>query len=262
LYEAHLPGYNLPSDLEQIYGRLGFAERAVYSNFVSSIDGAVSLGSSPSAGSVISGRYTADRFLMALLRACADAVLIGAGTLRATPGHKWTPSYVFPDLASSFARLRKTLGRELEPRLVLLTATGDIDTSHPAVAGGATVLTTAPVAKSLRARLPKSCDVIESGEKEVDLRRAFDELRSLGFKAVLTEGGPHVMGGLIKEGLLDEVFLTISPVVAGRNGDDRLGMVAGGEFLPSSGVWLELMSSRRHGDYVFLRYGLRKSASP
>lgn len=262
MYEADLPGYDLPSDLEQIYGRLGFAELAVYSNFVSSIDGAVSLGSSPSAGSVISGRYPADRFLMALLRACADAVLVGAGTLRATPGHKWTPSYVFPDLASSFARLRKTLGREPEPRLVLLTASGDIEMSHPAVAGGATVLTSASVAKSLRGRLPRSCDVIESGEKEVDLERAFDELRAHGFKAVLTEGGPHVMGGLIKAGILDEVFLTISPVVAGRDGDDRLGMVAGAEFLPPSGVWADLMSSRRHGDYLFLRYGLRKSASP
>jgi riboflavin biosynthesis pyrimidine reductase len=211
---------------------------------------------------VISGRYPADRFLMALLRACADAVLIGAGTLRATPGHRWTPAHVFPDLAASFARLRATLRREPEPRLVLLTATGDLDMSHAAVAGGATVLTTPQVAGSLRARLPKSCDVIESGETEVDLRRALDELRSRGFDVILTEGGPHVMGGLIKEGLLDEVFLTISPVVAGRNGEERFGMVAGVEFLPSSGVWAELMSTRRHGDYLFMRYGLRKSARP
>ena len=262
MYEADLPGYDLPADLEQIYGRLGFAERAVYSNFVASIDGVVSLGSSPSAGSVISGRHPADRFLMGLLRACADAVLIGAGTLRATPGHQWTPSHVFPDAAASFARLRRTLGREPEPRLVLLTATGDLDLSHPALAGGGTVLATAEVAKSLRGRVPKSCDVIESGENEVDLSRAFDVLRSHGMNVVLTEGGPHLMGGLIREGLLDEVFLTISPVVAGRDGDERLGMVAGAEFLPSSGVSVDLMSSRRHGDYLFLRYGLRKSARP
>jgi riboflavin biosynthesis pyrimidine reductase len=199
---------------------------------------------------------------MALLRACADAVLIGAGTLRATPGHRWTPSHVFPDVAASFARLRKTLGRKPEPRLVLLTATGDLDVSHPAVAEGATVLTIPGVAKSLRARLPNSCDVIESGETEVDMRRAIDELRSRGMNVVLTEGGPQVMGELIKQGFLDEAFLTISPVVAGRNGDDRLGMVAGVEFLPSSGVWVELVSSRRHGDYMFLRYRLRKSARP
>ena len=260
LYEADLPAYDLPEDLAHIYGRLGFGEPLVYSNFVSSIDGVASLGSSPSSGSVISGRYGADRFLMALLRACADAVMIGAGTLRATPRHRWTPAHVFPDLAASFAQLRKTLGREPEPRLVLLTATGDLDLSHPALAGGGTVLATHEVAKSLRRRLPKSCEVIESGEREVDLSHAFDELHSHGMNVVLTEGGPHVMGGLIKEGLLDEVFLTISPVVAGHNGEERLGMVAGIELLPASGAWVELLSARRHGDYLFLRYGLRKRA--
>jgi riboflavin biosynthesis pyrimidine reductase len=252
----------LPDDLEHLYGRLGFADRVVYSNFVSSIDGVVSLGSSPSAGSVISGRYPADRFLMALLRASADAVLIGGGTLRGTPGHQWTPAHVFPDLATSFARLRKKLGRTSEPRLVLLTGTGDMDIAHPAIAAGATVLTTHEVARSLRARLPESCDIVESGETEIDMRAAMEELRSRKLNVVLTEGGPHVMGELIRHGLLDEAFLTIAPVVAGRNAEDRLGMVAGTEFLPASGVGVELMSSRRHGDYLFLRYGLRKSARP
>jgi len=199
---------------------------------------------------------------MALLRACADAVLIGAGTLRATPGHHWTPEHVFPGLAASFARMRKQLGRTLDPRLVVLTGTGDVDVTHPAIAGGATVLTTTEAAKSLRARLPDSCDVIESGHKEVDMSAALDELRSRGFNVVLTEGGPHVMGELIKDGLLDEAFLTISPVVAGRGDEPRLGMVEGIELLPAGGVWAELMSSRRHGDYLFLRYGLRKSARP
>jgi riboflavin biosynthesis pyrimidine reductase len=226
------------------------------------VDGAVSLGSSPSAGSVISGRYPADRFLMALLRACADAVLIGAGTLRATPGHDWTPQHVFPDLASSFAELRKELGRTSDPRLVVLTGTGDIDVKHPAIAGGATVLTTPEVAKDLRGRLPDSCDVIESGQTEVDLVSAIEELRARDLNVLLTEGGPHVMGELIANGLLDEAFLTISPVVAGRDGEPRLGMVAGVELLPDRPAWAELMSARRHGDYLFLRYGLRKSASP
>ncbi len=259
LFEADLPGYELPEDLERVYGRLGFADKVVYSNFVSSIDGVVALGAIPSAGSVISGRYPADRFLMALLRACADAVLIGAGTLRGTPGHHWTPAHVFPDLDSSFARLREKLGRKSEPRLVLLTGTGDIDMSHPAVAAGATVLTTLEVARSLRSRLPASCDVIGSGETEIDLSRAIDELRSRGHNVVLTEGGPHLLGALIKRGLLDEVFLTIAPVVAGRKDEDRLGMVAGVELLPDLGAWVELLSCRRHGDYLFLRYGLRKS---
>jgi riboflavin biosynthesis pyrimidine reductase len=54
--------------------------------------------------------------------------------------------------------------------------------------------------------------------------------------------------------LLDEMFLTVSPLVAGRNGEERLGMVAGVEILPSRQASSTLLSARRHGDYVFLRY--------
>jgi len=49
---------------------------------------------------------------MGLLRACADAVLLGVGTLRATPGHQWTPEHIYPDRAESFAELRNDLERK------------------------------------------------------------------------------------------------------------------------------------------------------
>ena len=63
----------MPRELERIYGGLGFKEPVLYSNFVQSLDGVTTLGSRPSAGSEISGRNPADRFLMGLLRAFADA---------------------------------------------------------------------------------------------------------------------------------------------------------------------------------------------
>ncbi len=248
----------MPAELEKIYGRLGFADRVVYSNFVASVDGVVTLGDKPSAGSTISDRNRADRFLMGLLRAFADAVLLGAGTLRATPGHHWTPDHIYPDLASSFADLRQTLGRKPTPRLVLLTASGNIEVSHPAVVAGATILTTSSGAANLKHRLPDSCDLMEIGEEgSVDIARALDELRARGYDAILTEGGPHVMGDLTGAHLLDELFLTISPVIAGRNDDSRLGVLAGAEFLPGHGVWSKLLTARRHGDFLFLRYRLR-----
>ncbi len=236
----------MPAELEKIYGRLGLAAREVYANFVESIDGVVALGAKPSAGSTISGRNQADRFVMGLLRAFADAVLLGAGTLRATPGHHWTPEHVYPDLALAFAELRQNLGRKPRPRLVLLTASGNIEVSHPAVVGGATIVTTSHGAADLKHRLPDSCDIVElGGEGSLDLASALDELRARGYGAILTEGGPHVMGELI------------SPVVAGRDDDTRLGMVAGAEFLPDRGVWSKLLTARRHGDFLFLRYRLR-----
>jgi riboflavin biosynthesis pyrimidine reductase len=260
LFEADLPDYPLPTDLKYVYGRLGFSAPVLYSNFVSSLDGVVTLGSKPSAGSVISGKYPADRFLMGLLRACADAVVVGAGTLRATPGHLWTPAHVYPALATEFTALRSGLGRSAEPALVLLTATGELDFAHPALAKGAIVITTDGGAKRIGHRLPPVCELVAMGKGEsFDLAKAIDVLRNRGFEVLLCEGGPHVMGQLLDDGLLDEAFLTISPVVAGRADEKRLGMAEGIEFLPATGAWSKLLSTRRHGDYLFLRYGFRKT---
>jgi riboflavin biosynthesis pyrimidine reductase len=258
LYEAEgLSAYALPTDLKHLYGRLGFSTPVVYSNFVSSVDGVVTLGSKPSAGSVISGKYPADRFLMGLLRACADAVVIGAGTLRATPGHLWTPAHVFPELATEFIALRSALGRSAEPALVVLTASGKIDFAHPALKRGATVVTTVAGAKAMGGKLPKTCEVVTMGKgKALDLGLAVKELRGRGHQVLLTEGGPHVVGQMIEANLLDEVFLTVSPVMAGRDKEERFGMVEGVELLPGKGAWSKLLSARRHGDYLFLRYRL------
>jgi riboflavin biosynthesis pyrimidine reductase len=260
MFEADLAAYPLPPELERLYGRLGFSSPVVYSNFVASVDGVVTLGSKPSAGSAISGRYPADRFVMGLLRACADAVVIGAGTMRATPGHIWTADHVYPDLAASFAALRKKLGRSVQPRLVLLTASGKLDFKHPALIAGATVVTTSAGATAIGDRLPETCDVVALGRgKRLGMEHTIGELRTRGYDVILTEGGPHVAGQMIDEHLLDEAFLTISPVMAGRGGETRLGMVEGVELLPGKGAWSRLLSARRHEDYLFLRYGIGKT---
>jgi riboflavin biosynthesis pyrimidine reductase len=260
LFEAEVPDYPLPADLKHVYGRLGFKAPVLYSNFVSSVDGVVTLGAKPSAGSIISGKDPSDRFLMGLLRACADAVVLGAGTLRATPGHLWTPAHVYPALATEFIALRSALGRSAEPTLVLLTATGDLDFKHPALVKGAIVITTEGGAKKIGERLPATCELVVMGKgKSLDLNKAIGEVRGRGLDVLLCEGGPHVIGQLLEDGLLDEVFLTVSPVLAGRGNEPRLGMVEGVELLPAKGAWSRLLSARRHGDYLFLRYGVRKA---
>jgi riboflavin biosynthesis pyrimidine reductase len=261
LYETEgLPSYLLPFDLERIYGGIGFQDGQVYSNFVTSIDGVAALGDGRSAGSVISAHAVSDRFLMGLLRACADAVLIGSGTLRSTPGHLWTAGHVSPQFAGSFAALRRSLGRMPDPRLVVVTGHGNVDPSHTAIKAGATIVTTTDGARRLEGSLPPTCEVIVAGEGDaVDVPRALEVLRGHGHNVILTEGGPTLMGQLIRAGALDEAFLTLSPVIAGRDRESRPGMVEGLELLPAAGLWGRLLSARRHGEYLFLRYGLRSA---
>jgi len=249
-------GGTLPARLQEIYGGgLALPESILYANFVESLDGVVALGETSSAGSVISGRNEGDRFVMGLLRAMADAVMVGAGTVRGSPGHQWTPAHVFPELAADFAELRSDLGRSSEPRLVVLTSSGDLDRDHPGLKQRPLILTTNAGAVRMRDKLPAGCEVITAGEREpVDLGAAMAILHDRDLKVVLSEGGPHVIGELVARGLLDELFLTLSPVLAGRDNDDRLGLVHGVHMLPDHTSWASLRSARRHGSHLFLRY--------
>jgi riboflavin biosynthesis pyrimidine reductase len=71
------------------------------------------------------------------------------------------------------------------------------------------------------------------------------------------EGGPHLIGHLLGEGLLDELFLTTSPVLAGRADTPRPGLIAGLELLPNRPERTDLISIRRRESYLFLRYRLQ-----
>jgi riboflavin biosynthesis pyrimidine reductase len=260
VFEADwLPSYDVPEDLVRLYdGGIGFDAPRVYANFVSSLDGVVSLEGVKNSSQLISGGSEADRFVMGLLRACADAVLIGAGTLRAAPGSLWTPAYIYPDAAGEFAELRMRLGRSDEPRLVLLTARGEVDLHHPALEAGALVLTTSLGAKKLGNRLPGSSTTVALGKgRAINMVDVIAVLRSEGHGVILSEGGPTVIAGLLEVGLLNELFLTLSPIIAGRSATrGRPGLVEGIELLPSRPVSGELLSARKHGSHLFLRHAI------
>lgn len=262
LYEAPgLPAYAIPHALTVFYGGdLGFAEPCLYANFVASLDGVTALDTTRPSGSNISGGSNVDKCLMGLLRACAGAVLIGAGTLRAHRRHGWTAERVCPALASEYAELRVQLGRDRAPRLVVVSATGQLDPDQAAVQAGALVLTTDGGARVLGGRLPASCTVVALGDR-LDISRAVDVVRAEGHRSILTEGGAHLLGSIVAADLLDELFLTVSPMLAGRaDGDGRPGLVAGVHLAPDMPRWAELLSARRHDDHLFLRYRLRRPA--
>src|SRR6185503_9164112 len=89
----------------------------------------------------------------------------------------------------------------------------------------------------------------------VDLRAALAALRARGHARVLSEAGPTLFGSLLADGLVDELFLTLSPVLAGRLGaGSRLGLVEGVELLPQAHLAPRLVSVRRADRHLFLRY--------
>src|SRR5260221_4339397 len=93
LFEAPgLRAFDLPEELAALYGgSLGFAEPRVFANFVASMDGVVAIPSLPGSNKLIAGDSDSDRVVMALLRASPDALVIGAGTMAASPRSVWTP---------------------------------------------------------------------------------------------------------------------------------------------------------------------------
>ena len=249
----------LTAELRRLYGGgLSLPARALYANFVQSIDGVVAMTDVESSGPVLSGKNPADRFVMGLLRASADAVLVGAGTLRDTPGHHWTADHVFPELKPEWTRMRKSLGAAHQPRLALVTATGAVDLEHPAIRAGATFVTTIAGASRLVDMVPKNCEVKAFAGDTVPMAEALAWLRERGYQRILSEAGPHVTGQLLAGDLLDDVFLTVSPVLAGRIGGGRLGLVEGVELLPRRRVEAKLASARASADFLMLRYGLHQ----
>ena len=248
--------FQLPQALAESYGgTLGLPSPCVFANFVTSLDGVVALPGDTESGQIISGRNAADRFVMGLLRACADAVLLGAGTFRKSAGHLWQADRIYPAAAAAFAELRSALGLAPTPVLVLISASGDIDTTQPAAQNG-WVVTTPRGEATLRGRLPSSARLTVVDSDRIACADVLTELRAQGFQRVLTEGGPSLFAELVRDRLVDELFVTSSPALFGRfPGDQRKSLADG---LDLSGARLDLLSARRHGSHLFLRYALQR----
>lgn len=251
------PVVPLPPELARIYGGdLRLEEDCVYANFVSTLDGVVAIPSLPNSNTVVAGDSDADRFLMGLLRALADVVLIGAGVLRASPTSTWSAEQIYPPGADAYAALRASLDLPPTPEIAVLCGWGHIDPDHPVLRGRALVLTSDRGVRRLEDRLPDTAVVMSLGRQ---LRFSGDviieALRQRGHRRILSEAGPHTFGTLLEARQVDELFLTTSPRLAGDAGvDSRLRLVEAASLVPV--VDARLLSLRRHGSHLFARYGL------
>jgi riboflavin biosynthesis pyrimidine reductase len=257
---AGLPAFPLPEELARLYGgTLGFEEPCVLANFVQSLDGVTAIPSLPGSNKLIAAASAADRFVMGLLRACVDVVVVGSGTLEASPRGAWTPRQAYPDAEGAFAELRDRTGRSGDPELVVLTRSGRVDTGHPAFAAGAIVLTTDAGA----ARLSLPPDQVVTAAEGLDGATILAALHARGHRLILSEGGPTAWGPLLAERLVDELFLTVSPLLTGRiRTDPRLSLVEETDLVEGGPLGAHLLGLRRGGDHLLLRYRLDTVRTP
>lgn len=219
-------------------------------NMVSTVDGRATLGGR--SGPISD---TADRALFHGLRSAVDAVLVGAGTVR-------TERYgrIIPDPATR--ELRRRRGRSPEPLACIVSGRLAFDQEIPLLAEpeACVVMLTASAAS-----LPASGAQVEyvrsAREGHLDLRAGLMELRErFAVATVLCEGGPHLCAQLLAAGLVDELFLSLAPKLAGGEpaGGEALRIIAGGELDPP--LEMELLGALGAGSSLFLRYGVSARA--
>lgn len=254
---------SLPEGIRQIYGsdwqpREVAGRPYTYSNFVVSRDGRVSFNEPGHlGGGDVSGFNAHDRWLMALLRARSDAVIVGDNTLRLESEHLWTAEYIFREDAAPFTTLRQQERRKRYPYQVFLSLTGEVDPEAAVFQQEEleVIVATTYKGKAHAEQLDvPQLTVLGLGNTQVDLHRLVQVLhQDFGIHHLLCEGGPRVYGAFIAAGLIDDEFLTLSPTVIGQAEHKRPGLVEGVAFAPDHYPKSIPVSLRRAGTHLFLR---------
>jgi riboflavin biosynthesis pyrimidine reductase len=192
------------------YPHMPEAGRWLRANMVTSLDGAATLAGR-SGG--LSGE--GDRQVFAMLRSLADVIVVGAGTARAEgyepikPGVEGTRWEWLREGRTPSAPIAVITGRlDLDPDSALLAAS-------PSHARTIIYTTEAAPQRQRRAATDAGSEVVILGQHRVDLTAVLDDLASRGHRRILTEGGPHLLNQFAGQGLLDELCLTLSPLLTG-----------------------------------------------
>jgi riboflavin biosynthesis pyrimidine reductase len=213
----------------------------VMANMVGGLDGSAAIG-----GRVGALSTEPDAELFRLIRVLADVVLVGAETVR-------REAYRSIRLPERHAAARLAAGRAAAPRLAVVTRSLDLDWSGDAFAGapddGRTLVITCETADPRRLeRAREVADVVIAGPDQVDLVLAVRGLGELGYQVVLCEGGPTLLGELVAAGRVDELCLTVAPLMGG----DPLPVAVSVPGAPLRRFALRHVA--RDGDTLFLRY--------
>ncbi len=241
------PPPSAPLAIEAVYRELVWppppAERPfVALNMVTTVDGVAAIdGSAQGIGSRV------DRQLMRQIRAHADAVLIGGGTLRA--------ENVDPSVPRELEAQRQEQGLSRQPLAIVLSASAELPLERTFFRSDRferVVLTSRRAdPRRLDALRPLARIVVLDADHPT-LTSALALLRhELGVRWLLSEGGPSVNASLLAEGLLDELFWTVAPRLTGLGGPT---MIAAHPPAAPAAARLDLLSALLHDDELFLRY--------
>jgi riboflavin biosynthesis pyrimidine reductase len=209
-------------------------------NFVTSLDGADTVDSYSRGLS-----SPADQLVLRTLRMQCDALMVGAGTLR---HERYGPLR----LSERRRRWRREHGLAEHPTLVVVSGRGLLTRSNPALALAPvrpTVITRGAAAVDRRKAIASVADVITAGREEVDLAEALALLHGRGLRQILCEGGAQLLGTLIAGNLVDELCLSVAPLLTGGG---PAGRIARG---PRSPVReMRLRHALLADGYLLLRY--------
>lgn len=212
---------------------------ALVVNMVASVDGHTAWGGR--SGAIRGG--PADRELFHALRANADAILVGTGTLRAERYGAWIRD-------ERVWALRRAAGLEQPPVGATLTRRGDVPWDIPLFSASTDrviVYSGSPVA--IPPEVTAQVEVVVLGTPEPAAMVA--DLRARGLRSILCEGGPTLNAGLLEASAVDELHLTVAPQLVG--GESALTLIHG---MVGSDVGLALADLYVHEQTLLLRYRL------
>jgi riboflavin biosynthesis pyrimidine reductase len=252
LLERLLPAGD-PATAAEIVAGLGISGQPtrgrprVMLNMISTADGRATLGGRSGA---LSDR--ADRALFHALRSAVDAVLVGAGTARAEHYGR-----IVPDASRRAERVRRGLSEE--PLACIVSGRLALTREEVPLLGepAAHVVIVTAAQGCLPANAARVDYIRAVRDGAIDLAGALAELgERFGVRSVLCEGGPHLAWQLLEGGLLDEMFLSLSPKLAGGEdtASEGLRILAGAELEPPAE--LDLLGVLRSDSHLFLRYGV------
>ena len=257
-------GAVLPPEFQAVYGRWPLPAPTTrpytYINFVTSRDGRISFNEpGKSSGGPVSGFNQHDRWGMALLRARADAVIMGASALADAPRQTATAQAIFPKDADAWHWLRQHEGRAPVPLHVVVTRSGRLNAASIVLTDSkieVLVVTTDEGAQRAHAAADDQPNVrvLSTGDAINYVRLGRHVREEYGVATLLSEAGPNIYGGLLAAGVVDDEFVTLSPIVVGGSDEKpRPSLIEGVAFDPDHPPRSRLLTLRRSGDFLFLQ---------